>query len=69
MADHRRTPPIGPLATPGGANQPSPPIGPLAATHERHDLLLVAAWASDELDGAARTAADELVAGCSACAD
>ena len=53
MADHR----------------PTPPIGPLAAAHERHDLLLVAAWASDDLDGAARRAADELVAGCSGCAD
>jgi hypothetical protein len=51
------------------SNQPTPPIGPLAAAHERHDLLLVAAWASDDLDGAARTAADELVAGCSGCAD
>ena len=49
--------------------RPSPPIGPLAAAHERHDLQLVAAWASDDLDGAARRAADELVAGCSGCAD
>jgi hypothetical protein len=58
-------PPIGPL----GANQPAPPVGPLAAAHERHDRLLVAAYASDDLDGAARTAAAELVAGCSVCAD
>ena len=65
MADHRPSPPVGPL----GANQPNPPVGPLAAAHERHDLLLVAAYASDDLDGAARTAAEELVAGCSGCAD
>jgi hypothetical protein len=82
VADHRPTPPRGPLgaSAPGanqpappigplGANQPAPPVGPLAAAHERHDLLLVAAYASDDLDGAARTAAAELVAGCSACAD
>ena len=65
MADHRPIPPIGPL----GANQPRPPVGPLAAAHERHDLLLVAAYASDDLDGAARTVAEELVAGCSGCTD
>jgi hypothetical protein len=58
---------VGPLArtTP---DQPAPPIGPLAAAHPTHDLLLVAAWASDDLDGAARTAAGELIGGCSACA-
>lgn len=65
MADHRPSPAIGPL----GANQPAPPVGPLATAHERHDRLLVAAYASDDLDGAARTAAAELVAGCSVCAD
>lgn len=45
-----------------------PPIGPLATAHPTHDLLLVAAWASDDLDGAARTAAAELVTGCAECA-
>jgi hypothetical protein len=49
-------------------DQPAPPIGPLAVAHPTHDLLLVAAWASDDLDGAARAAATELVDGCSACA-
>jgi len=64
-SSNQPSPPVGPL----GANQPNPPVGPLAAAHERHDLLLVAAYASDDLDGAARTAAEELVAGCSGCAD
>ena len=62
----RPTPPIGPLA--GRTDQPAPPIGPLATAHPTHDLLLVAAYASDDIDGAARTVAAELVGSCAECA-
>jgi len=71
-------PPVGPLAASraygsgadgSGSNQPTPPIGPLAASHPSHDLVLVSAWASGDLEPAARSAAVELVDRCSACAE
>jgi hypothetical protein len=68
--NNQPAPPVGPLAgSATGSTHPAPPVGPLAVTHDRHDLLLIAAHATGDLDAAARAAASELVAGCSACAE